>query len=63
MAPKVMTNDIFKNRKEIYDDINETLVVDGVETWRRERQLLQEKGTHQVNEILAVLCFTAKNAG
>ena len=55
MAPKVITNDIFKNRKEISDDIYGELIVDGgVE---KVKQLLQGKWNYQVDDIVAIPCL------
>ena len=61
MAPKVITNDIFKNRKEISDDIYGELIVDGgVE---KVKQLLQGKWNYQVDDIVAIPCLAVNNAG
>ena len=61
MAPKNISSDIFKNRRELPSEIYDNLVVDG--GIERVKQLLQEKWNYSPEHIVAVPCLTINNVG
>ena len=58
MSPKVISGDIFKNRKEIDIEIYKDLIADGGS--EKVKNVLVEKWKHDSSDILAVPSLTVE---
>ena len=61
MSPKVISGDVFKNRKEISVEFYKDLIVDG--GCEKIKNVLVEKWKHNPAELIAVPSLTVNNAG
>ena len=61
MSPKVISGDVFKNRKEVEIEIYKDLVADG--GTEKVKTLLVEKWKHDASDILAVPSLTVNSEG